>query len=56
MQDFYAKFDGDLFYTPMEVVARTCRSYEMAKYAPPSDAKKTVLMSDFYITMNINKL
>ena len=42
MQNFHAKFDGDLFYTPMGVVAKTCRSYEIAKYVPPSDAKKPV--------------
>jgi len=27
------------FYTPVGVVARTCRSYETAEYASPSKAK-----------------
>ncbi|MBR2373067.1 MAG: hypothetical protein IKA87_02435, partial [Lentisphaeria bacterium] len=39
MQDFYANSMEICFYTPVGVVARTCRSYETAEYAPPTKAK-----------------
>ena len=39
MQDFYANSMEICFYTPVGVVAGTCRSYETAEYAPPGKAK-----------------
>lgn len=39
MQDFYANSMEICPCTPVGVVARTCRSYETAEYAPPTKAK-----------------